>query len=76
MKDEIRRMKVEFALIFAEMQRQLQAAQDTGSAAKAATKLIADSSNSDNRHAVPKIVTSATANLEEIPSPEKITAGN
>ncbi len=69
-------MKVEFALVFAELQRQLQTAQDSGNATKAAAKMMADASSSEVRHASPKVVTSATANLEEIPSPEKITAGD
>ena len=71
-------MKVEFSLIFAELQRELQTSQGNGKSTKAAAKQLADASagSSEARHAEPKVVTSATANLEEIPSPEKITAGN
>ena len=69
-------MKLEFAVVFAEMQRDLEAARTSGASRKAEEKLrLKTNADDTQRHAMPKVVTSSTANLEEIPQPEKITAG-
>ena len=54
------------------MQRQL-----TSSRSETAPKhaKLTQSDSETARHAQPKVVTSATCNLEDIPPPEKITAG-
>jgi hypothetical protein len=69
-------MKLEFAVVFAEMQRDIEAARTSGASKKAEEKMRLKTNADDlQRHAMPKVVTSSTANLEEIPQPEKITAG-
>jgi len=72
LKDEIRRIKLEFSIIFADLQRQLTSSQSENAPKHAK---LTQSDIETARHAQPKVVTSATCNLEDIPPPEKITAG-
>ncbi len=69
-------MKLEFALVFADMQRDLETACSAGATRKAdEKKRLKTSTDEQLRHAAPKVVTSSTANLEDIAKPEKITPG-
>ncbi len=73
-------MKLEFSIIFASLHRDLEASRLDGASQAAATKLRADAQTNAQTgkqlHASPKRVTSSTANLEEIASPEKVTQGD
>jgi hypothetical protein len=76
LKDEIRRMKLEFSIIFASLHRDLEASRLDGASQAAAAKLRVDVQTGKELHASPKRVTSSTAALEEIASPEKVTLGD
>ena len=69
-------MKLEFAVVFAQLQRDLEDARASGASRQLADKQRVDAQSSQLLHASPKRVTSSTANLEEIPPPEKVTAGD
>ncbi len=68
-------MKLEFAVVFAQLQRDLEDSRSSGASRQVADKQRADAQSSQLLHAVPKRVTSSTANLEDIPAPEKVSAG-